>query len=204
MYSFEPTEEQKMLIDAIKRFAASDLRKISHEAEEECSLPVELVEKGWELGVLQASIPEEYGGFGEYSAVTGVLAAEEMAWGDMAGTLAVMVPGLFALPIMMAGNSEQKASYLPDICQSEWMPYTAALIEPDFDFDPNDLRTIASRAEGGFVLNGTKTYVPYAEKSEKMIVYAAIDGATQGFILPGDAAGVRVRYFRNPHDSTSG
>jgi hypothetical protein len=46
MYSFEPTEEQKMLIDAINRFAVSDLRKISHEADEDCSLPVEVIALG--------------------------------------------------------------------------------------------------------------------------------------------------------------
>ncbi len=192
MYSFEPTEEQKMLIDAINRFAVSDLRKISHEADEDCSLPVEVIEKGWEFGVLQCSVPEEFGGFGEHSAVTGVLAAEEMAWGDMAGALAVMTPGLFALPIMLAGSSEQKARYLPDICGSDWMPFTAALIEPDFDFDPNDLRTTATRAQEGFVLNGTKTYVPYAQESEGMIVYASLDGTTQGFILGKDTVGVHV------------
>jgi len=102
MYSFEPSDEQKMLIDAIKRFAENDLRAKAHDADEEGGFPPEVIEKGWELGVLQASIPEEWGGFGEHSAVTGVLAAEEMAWGDMAGTLAVMAPGLFALIRMAA------------------------------------------------------------------------------------------------------
>ena len=76
MYSFEPTEEQRMLIDAINRYADSDLRAKAHDADEESQLPADLIEKGWELGYLQASLPEQYGGFGEHSAVTGVLAAE--------------------------------------------------------------------------------------------------------------------------------
>ena len=97
-----------------------------------------MIEKGWELGFVQASIPEEYGGFGERSAVTGALAAEEMAYGDMAGALAVMTPGLFAMPISMVGSEEQKETYLPEIVESEWAPYTAALIEPYFDFDANE------------------------------------------------------------------
>ncbi len=104
MYSFEPTEEQQMLIDAIKRYATNDLRPKTRDAEEENQLPENLIEKGWELGFLQASIPEQYGGFGERSAVTGVLAAEEMAYGDLAGALAVMTPGLFAMPILLAGQ----------------------------------------------------------------------------------------------------
>ncbi len=95
MYSFEPTEEQKMLIDAVSRYAISDLRKAAHDAEENKELPPKLISKGWELGVLQASIPEAYGGFGERSAVTGALAAEELACGDLAGALAVGTPGSF-------------------------------------------------------------------------------------------------------------
>ncbi|MEA3440865.1 MAG: acyl-CoA dehydrogenase family protein [Chloroflexota bacterium] len=192
MYSFDPSDEQKMLVDAVRRYAQSDLRSKAHEAEEECQLPTSLIEKGWELGILQASFPEECGGFGEHSAVTGVLAAEEMAWGDMAGALAVMNPGLFALPIMLAGSNEQKQQYLPDICQSEWKPYTAALIEPHFDFDPNELRTTATVKDGGYLLSGTKTYVPYAGNNECMIVYANLDGSTQGFILPKDTPGVLI------------
>ncbi len=87
MVSFEPSEEQQMLMDAAGKYASNDLRPASHEAEESCVLPKKLVGKGWELGVLQASIPEAYGGFGEHSAVTGVLAVEELAFGDLAARL---------------------------------------------------------------------------------------------------------------------
>src|SRR3972149_5829904 len=113
MYSFEPSDEQKMLIDAIKRYATADLRPKAHDADEENQLPASLVEKGWELGLLQASIPEDLGGFGEYSALTGVLAVEEMAWGDLAGALAVLTPGTFVFPILLGGSQEQKEKYLP-------------------------------------------------------------------------------------------
>jgi acyl-CoA dehydrogenase len=85
MYSFDPTEEQKMLVDTVARYASTNLRPAAHDADEENDFPAALVKKGWELGVLQASTPETYGGFGEHSAVTGVLAAEEMAYGDLAG-----------------------------------------------------------------------------------------------------------------------
>src|SRR5665647_2808812 len=99
MYGFTPTDEQKMLIDAVARYSKSDLRPAAHDVEEEKKIPQKLVGKGWELGILQASTPKAYGGFGEHSAITGVLAAEELGWGDLAGALAVMTPGLFVLPI---------------------------------------------------------------------------------------------------------
>ena len=192
MYSFEPTDEQKMLIDTISRYATADLRAKAHDADEESDLPPTLVEKGWELGFLQASIPEAYGGFGERSVVTGVLASEELAWGDLAGGLGVMAPGLFAVPILLVGSEEQKQAYLPPVVEAEWKPYTAALIEPSFDFDPNDLHTVARQDGDSYVINGKKVYVPYASDAEAMLVFARLDDRTQGFIVTKGAPGLEV------------
>ena len=197
MYSFEPSDEQKMLIDAVSRYASSDLRETAREADEEKHLPPELIEKGWEMGVLQASIPEEYGGFGEYSALTGVLAAEEMAWGDLAGTMAVMLPGLYVLPIFLAGSEEQKNEFIPPVIEAEWKPYTAALMESKFDFDPNDLETNAAEDSDGYVLKGEKAYVPFAEDAEGMVVYAQVNGISQGFVVPKGTEGMEVGERQN-------
>ncbi len=192
MYSFEPSEEQKMLVDAINRFAVSDLRKQAHQAEEDNQLPHPLVEKGWELGYLQASIPEAYGGFGERSAVTGVLAAEELAYGDLAGAMAILLPGLFATPVLLAGQDSQKATFLPPIIEAEWKPYTSALIEPQFDFDPNELKTLAVKNGKGYLLKGEKIYVPYAPEAQGILVYAQYEGQSQGFIIPKETEGVEI------------
>jgi alkylation response protein AidB-like acyl-CoA dehydrogenase len=192
MYSFEPDEEQQMLVDAVGKYAINDLRPAAHDAEEARELPKKLVSKGWELGLLQASIPEAYGGFGERSAVTGVLAVEEMAFGDLAGTLAVMAPSLFATPILLAGSEEQKKEYLPKVIEGDWAPYTAALIEYAFDFDPLALKTTATPKGDEYVLNGEKAFVPFARDADAMIVYANLDGKTQGFIVPKGAAGLSV------------
>src|SRR5258706_8193144 len=172
MYSFEPTAEQQMLIDAVGKYASNDLRAAAREAEESHALPMKLVSKGWELGLLQASVPESYGGFGERNAVTGVLALEEMAFGDLAGTLAVLTPSLFATPIFLAGSEEQKQAYLPKIISSNWSPYTAALIEYAFDFDPNALKTNATLSGDEYILNGEKAFVPFAKDAKCILVYA--------------------------------
>lgn len=192
MYSFEPTEEQKMLVEAVSRYALNDLRAAGREAEETSQMPAKLIEKGWELGILQASIPEDYGGFGEHSALTGVLAVEEMAWGDLAGTMAVMTPASFVLPILFAGTEEQKQTYIPPVIEAEWKPYTAALMEARFDFDPNELDTIAQAEGEEYVIRGEKVYVPFADEAEAMILYARLDGKTQGFIVPKGTPGLQV------------
>src|SRR5260221_13960162 len=62
MLSFTPSEEQTMLVDAINKYVVNDVRKIAHEADESSSLPAEILRKGWEIGLLPAAIPEQYGG----------------------------------------------------------------------------------------------------------------------------------------------
>lgn len=192
MYSFEPNEEQLMLVETVGKYAENDLRTASHEMEEQREIPVKLINKGWELGLLQASIPEAYGGFGERSAVTSVLAFEEMAFGDLAGTLGVMAPALFAIPILLGGSEEQKNTYLPGIVEGEWTPYTAGLIEYTFDFDPNALKTKAVLRGSYYLLDGEKAFVPFAKEANALLIYANLDGKTQGFIVPQGAAGVTI------------
>ena len=196
MYSFEPTEEQQMLVEAVGKYAANDLRVAAREAEEGGELPKKLVSKGWEIGLLQASIPETYGGFGERSTVTGVLAVEELAFGDLAGSLAVMTPSLFATPILLVGSEEQKQTYLPKVIEGEWSQYTAALIEYAFDFDSTALKTMATASGDHYILNGEKAFVPFAKDAEAILIYADLDGLTQGFIVPKNAAGLTISQER--------
>ncbi|HSL31326.1 MAG TPA: acyl-CoA dehydrogenase family protein [Anaerolineales bacterium] len=196
MYSFDPTDEQQMLVEAVGKYASNDLRAAARAAEEGGELPNKLVSKGWELGLLQASIPEAYGGFGERSAVTGVLALEEMAYGDLAGALAVITPSLFATPILLAGNEEQKQAYLPKVIESDWRPYTAALIEYVFDFDPNALKTTATFKGEEFILRGEKAFVPFAREAESILVYANLDGQTQGFLVAKNTPGLVIAQER--------
>jgi len=176
----------------VGKFAVNDLRLAAREAEEGGELPGKLIAKGWEMGLLQASIPEAYGGFGERSAVTGALAVEELAFGDLAVTLALMTPSLFAMPILLAGSEEQKQIYLPSVVADDWSPCTAGLIEYVFDFDPNSLATTATLKGGEYILNGEKAFVPFAQNAEVILLYANLDGRTQGFIVLKESAGLII------------
>ena len=72
MISFTPTDEQTMLIEAVRRYSENDVRPIAHEADETGELPAPVVNTGWEIGILPGNIPEDMGGFGDaHSAVTG-------------------------------------------------------------------------------------------------------------------------------------
>jgi alkylation response protein AidB-like acyl-CoA dehydrogenase len=192
MYSFELDDEQRMLVEAVDRYALNDLRASAHDADENEGYPSDVIEKGWELGVLQASIPEAYGGFGERSAVTGVLAAEAMGWGDLAGALAVMTPASYAIPILQGGTEKQKEKLLPSVIEAEWKAFTAAFIEPTFDFSPGEMQTNATKDDDQYVIVGEKAYVPFADTAESFLVYAALNGQTQAFIVPADAEGLTI------------
>lgn len=181
-----------MLTDTIARFANERVRKVYRDAEEDGRIPLDVVQAGWEIGVLPTGIPEAYGGFGEYSAVTSVIAAEEFAWGDLAITLNLMVPNLVAIPLMLAGTEAQKEAYLPQFCDEAMPKMTAALIEPVIQFNPYRLKTTAVRQGDGYVLNGQKTAVPLGDKADLILVYANEDGQTQGFLVPADAAGLTI------------
>src|SRR6185503_10468782 len=151
MFGFEPSAEQKTLVDSVRRFASRQLRAAAHDADERAELPSALLDAGAELALLPASLPEAYGGFGERSAVTGALFAEELAWGDMAGALALLAPGLVALPVLLAGTEQQKAELLPLFCGDRFVPGSAALLEPRFDFDARNLETRATAQQDGYV-----------------------------------------------------
>src|SRR5436305_9029623 len=127
MLAFSTTEQQSMLVDAISKYANNQVRKAAHEADEHNEFPLYVVLKGWEIGVLPAAIPKAYGGFGEYSAVTNVLAAEELAYGDLSVAMAVLAPGLVALPVLFSGTEEQKQNILPGIGEATPPPLTSAL-----------------------------------------------------------------------------
>jgi alkylation response protein AidB-like acyl-CoA dehydrogenase len=192
MYSFDMTAEQKMLVETVHRFAEQKLRKGFRAAEAARAVPPELVQVGWELGLLSGSIDAEYGGFGEYSAVTSALYLEELGWGDVGTALHLLTPNLFALPVALFGTKEQKESYLPRFCNEEFPKATAALVEPVYQFDPAELATTAAKEGDEYVLNGVKTLVPLAQAAELLLVYAREGNLTQAFIVPGDAPGLHI------------
>ena len=192
MYSFSMTPEQKMLVDTVHRYAEKQMRPIHREAEESKAAPEDAIRTGWELGLLPGSIDAEYGGFGEYSALTSALYLEELGWGDVGISLHLLTPNLFAIPIALFGSSKQKQAYLPKFCDETFPRATAAIIEPVIQFDPANLATTAEKDSDGFVINGKKTMVPLADKAEFFLVYAAESGTTQAYIVPGDAPGITV------------
>ncbi len=192
MISFSLTEEQQMLVDAVRRYAGRDLRKSLRDADESGQLPAGLLDAGWDLGLIPSNIPEAYGGFGEHAALTGALFAEELAWGDLSAAIGLLAPNLLVTPVLEYGTDAQKERLLPRFCDMSFVPAGAALIEPNLTFDPYQLTTTAVKEDGHYVLNGRKAYVPLAAEAVYLLVYASEGRQSQAFIIDKDTPGLTI------------
>jgi acyl-CoA dehydrogenase len=195
MISFTPTEDQQLLRETIQRFSANNVRPIAHEADEASELPAEVIEKGWEIGLIPTVIPEEFDGFGDpLSALTGVIAAEELAYGDLSVALAVLSPALVAYPTLLYGTEAQKAELLPLFVEESLPAVSAALLEPGIFFDPAELKTTATVNGDSVTLNGAKAYVPLAADAQNLLVYArnSESGQVDAYLVEAGAAGLEI------------
>jgi alkylation response protein AidB-like acyl-CoA dehydrogenase len=193
MVSFELSEEQKMVVDTVKKFALKELRPIARVSDESGKIPEALNDKAWGLGLVPNLVPEAYGGYGVgHSAVTGVLVAEEMAYGDLSMAIQILSPALIVVPLLMFGSEAQKEELLPLYCGGKFRPSTAGFLEPRFDFDLSTLQARAVKSGGGYLLSGQKCYVPLAAQAQTLLIYARLGERVEGFLVPQGTTGLSI------------
>jgi alkylation response protein AidB-like acyl-CoA dehydrogenase len=194
---FEPSDEQKLVVETVRAFAASEVRPRAREAYEARKLPDAALLRAHELGLVANSLPEEHGGGGERSAVTAALVIEELAWGDLAIALAILSPALVALPVCDHGSPEQRRAWLPAFAGERFVPGSLAVVEPSFRFDAERPATRARRAGEGFALSGRKCFVPWLSGGDAVLVSASAEDGAGLFLVPRDARGLEATPERN-------
>jgi alkylation response protein AidB-like acyl-CoA dehydrogenase len=193
MAGFQPTEEQQLIRDTVATFAREQIRPAAREADESGQIPSALVQQAWGLGLIQSTIPEAFGGSGEPpSAITGSLVCEELAWGDLSIALHILAPRLLTQPLLTLGNETQQ-QILRAYAGSEFSAGTAAVMEPRFGFDINELVTTATADKGDIVLNGTKCLVPLAADAQHLLVYARDGQEMSALIVPRGTPGLTIQ-----------
>ncbi|HYR96208.1 MAG TPA: acyl-CoA dehydrogenase family protein, partial [Candidatus Binatus sp.] len=193
MVNFKPTDEQELIRETIAGFAREVLRPAAREADEKSEVPETVVQRAWELGLVQSAIPEKLGGYGDVrSAVTGALLLEELAYGDLALALHLVTPRLLTIPLLVAGTEEQQKQWLPRFAGDQFTVGTAAFVEPRWDFDPTALATRAERQGGDWVITGQKCLVPLAARAEALLVYTTAPDGLAAFIVEPGARGLTV------------
>ncbi|MBO0839288.1 MAG: acyl-CoA dehydrogenase family protein [Sciscionella sp.] len=194
LFDLTPTDEQAMIQQTVREFAQEQLRPAAAAADTACAAPDDLLGKAAELGVTLIGVPEELGGAGaERSATTNVLVAEALAHGDLGLAVSVLAPSAVSNALVLWGDEDQQATYLPAFVGEDVPAAALAILEPTALFDPFSLRTKAYRSSGGFTITGVKSLVPLAAKTELFVVAADLDGRGPAlFVVESSSAGLSV------------
>ena len=178
MIDFKLTDEQEQMRQLAHRFAEREIRPIAAEYDERDEMPWPVIQKAAEVGLTSYQYPEEYGGGGVSSIVTACIVTEELAWGCLGIATAIVGAGLAAVPIVLAGNDEQKARYIPWFCcdSGEKVSLGAfALTEPEAGSDAGAIRTTAVRQGDHYVLNGQKRFITHGGVADLYAIFATVD-----------------------------
>ena len=193
MISFGLSEEQELVRETLREFAADALRPAGRDCDETSSIPDELLQSAWELGLTTTQIPAEYGGGGEErSLVTNSIVLEELAYGDAALAVALVGPSQFANAILDHGSDEQKKKYLPLFCGENFHMASLAQLEPGPVGEPMRPRTMAEPKGDGWVLSGAKSFVVMGDRASHFLVFARNQGGVDAFIVARDAEGLTI------------
>jgi alkylation response protein AidB-like acyl-CoA dehydrogenase len=194
LFDVTPDDEQQMLQEAVRAFAADKVRPAALSADADRVTPKELLDQSSELGITMLGVPEELGGvMHEQAAVTSVLIGEALAHGDMGIAYAALAPGAVGTAIGLWGDADQEATYLPAFTGEDVPAAALAILEPRPLFDPRKLDTRARRDGDDWVLNGIKSLVARAADCELFVVAAEVEGEGPAlFIVEPGAAGLSV------------
>jgi acyl-CoA dehydrogenase len=187
---FNLTDEQKDIRELAHDFAEKEIRPVAWDLDRDSTFPHEIVQKAWEVGLMNSHIPELYGGPGlDY--LTGCLIEEELGWGCSGIGTTLMCNGLATAPVVLGGSEEVKKEYL-GILTEEPKLASFCLTEPDAGSDVSGMRTTAVKKGDKYVINGTKCFITNGSHASWYTVYAKTDKEAghrgiSAFVVPRDA-----------------
>ena len=170
----------EMVRDAFRRFATERIAPLAeHIHRQNTDIPEEIIEGLAEMGGFGLSVPEEYGGAasgGRRDYLGMVVATEELSRASLgAGGSLVTRPEILCRALVRGGTEHQKQRLLPKIATGELM-VAIAVTEPDYGSDVASVSTTAARdPNGGWVLNGVKTWCTFAARAEVLMLLARTD-----------------------------
>ncbi len=171
---FSITEEQKLLLGAVKRFVQEELSPVAAELDREARFPAGPVRKASEMGLMGITIPTQYGGAG-MDTISYVLAMEEISRACASTAVIISVNNsLVCEPILKFGSEEQKRKFLVPLARGEKLG-CFALTEPQAGSDAAGLNTTAVKKASSYVLSGTKLFITNGAHADVAIIFAVTD-----------------------------
>ncbi len=197
MISFEPTEDQQLILGTVADFARSSLAPRAREFEKARAVSDEVRRAAQEMSLAMAHVPESVGGQG-LGLLTAVLINEELAYGDAAAAFGLPGFGSFTLAALELGTEDQARRLIAPFTDPAatafgavaWSEQRASRERPGFV-------TSATRTSDGWELSGEKSFVGNADVAQSFIVFAQVDPAAGwngigAFVVARDAKGVRI------------
>src|SRR4051794_22219254 len=154
-------------------FAAKEIRPVAWEYDRDATWPQDIIEKAWELGLMNTHVPEVYGG-PEASYLDGCIIEEELSWGCSGIQTSLGANGLASAPVGLAGSEETKRKYLGMLTEAPKLA-SFCLTEPDAGSDVSGMRTRAVRNGDKYVLNGQKCFITNGGHPDWFTGYAKTD-----------------------------
>ncbi|MAE94540.1 MAG: acyl-CoA dehydrogenase [Deltaproteobacteria bacterium] len=200
MADFDLSDEQRQVRKTVRAFAEKEILPFVEQYEQEARYPLELIAKLPPLGFMGPMIPEEYGG-SYMDVVTYGIICEEIARVDWVTASVISVANsLVAGSITKFGTEEQKQRWLPQVADGTCL-CSACLTEPGGGTDLGNMKTTATKVEGGWKLNGTKVFISHADHAGLFFVVASVDlarkhgGVTAFLVDPRETEGITIGAF---------
>jgi len=187
---FTLTDEQQSMREMAHDFAEKEIRPVAWEYDRDGTWPQDIIDKAWELGLMNSHFPVEYGGPG-LGYLEGCIIEEELAWGCSGISTSVTCNGLATAPVLLAASDEIKKEYIGRLSEAPLLA-SFCLTEPDAGSDVSGMKTNAVRKGDKWVINGSKCFITNGEYADWYTVYAKTDkeAGHRGiscFVVPRDA-----------------
>jgi len=170
---FTLTDEQKNLRELAHDFAAKEIRPVAWELDKEGTWPQAIIDKAFEVGLMNTHVEEQYGGPG-LSYLDGCIIEEELSWGCSGVQTSLGCNGLAAAPVFLGASEEVKKEFGESLTQ-EGKLASFCLTEPGAGSDVSGMRTKAVKNGDKYVLNGSKCFITNGGYADWFTVYAKTD-----------------------------
>lgn len=195
MVSFALAEEQQALVEMTRDFVANEVIPLAAAHDIDGTYPSAVAKKAFDIGLMNITIPEEYGG-GGLGHFEEALITEELAFGCSGMAISMTVNNLAAVPVIIGGDESQKKEWLGQLT-AEHATSSYCLSEPDAGSDAASLTTHAVRDGDIYRINGSKAWVSGGAHARWFTLFATTNPGSgyEGitcFIVGADSAGIEI------------
>ena len=195
MLNFNLSEEQTALVETARRFTRERIIPVAAAADRDAKFPREVFEEAWRLGLINTTLPTEYGGAG-FGELDNAIITEQLAYGCTGIQTSMLANTLAGTPVKLAGSDAQKKKYL-GMLTSEPKFAAYCTTEPSGGSDVAALKTQFKKVGSDYVINGEKCWITNASLASFYVVFATSDPAKKhkgiaAFIIDRETPGLEV------------